>query len=207
MSKKDSKQLLPDELLSEACWQDRQNIVQLLMESSAHVTNRSKVGNTHLHKACIFQRSETECRLFSHLHQHHRNFTFTTHMPVDIAVINNSVLKLGMCQYWSPAQPPLATRRRSPRADNATSEKSKWPNNEVHRAIHEKLKSLNKYPDEVCTCACTFCDLLTATAKASGSHACFDSPGTPALSFFRFEVHSHGIIKMAYFRPCENNNV
>ena len=32
-----------------------------------------------------------------------------------------------------------------------------------------------------------FCDLITATAEAPVSHACFDSPGTPALSFFHFE--------------------
>ena len=32
-----------------------------------------------------------------------------------------------------------------------------------------------------------FCDLITETAEAPVSHACFDSPGTPALSSFHFE--------------------
>ncbi|XP_065192414.1 translation initiation factor eIF2B subunit delta-like [Sycon ciliatum] len=45
----------------------------------------------------ILQRpGETKCRLFSHLHQHLRNFPLTTHMPMDNADIHKSVLKLGI---------------------------------------------------------------------------------------------------------------
>ena len=39
------------------------------------------------------------------------------------------------------------THRSKARNTNETAEESKLPINEVHRAIHEKLKSLNQYSD------------------------------------------------------------